>query len=79
MISGLLFWKPWCSGACLCLTIIFFRCMSENGDIAFVKHTTAFLNTDGNNPADWAKDLSSNVSLKTLIKKVMATQPDPVF
>ena len=38
-----------------------FRCLTENGNVAFAKHTTVFENTDGNNMDDWAKDLSSNV------------------
>ncbi|XP_053565774.1 serotransferrin-B [Bombina bombina] len=36
-----------------------FRCLVEKGDVAFVKHTTVFENTNGANPADWAKNLKS--------------------
>ncbi|KAM9187343.1 LOW QUALITY PROTEIN: inhibitor of carbonic anhydrase-like [Dugong dugon] len=32
-------------------------CLVEKGDVAFVKHPTALQNTDGKNPAPWAKDL----------------------
>ncbi|CAI9618396.1 unnamed protein product, partial [Staurois parvus] len=36
------------------------RCLQEKGDVAFVKHTTVFENTEGRNPADWAKKLKPN-------------------
>ncbi|XP_075056943.1 serotransferrin-B-like [Mixophyes fleayi] len=36
------------------------RCLVERGDVAFVKHTTVFENTDGKNPADWAKKLKAS-------------------
>ncbi|XP_040283641.1 uncharacterized protein LOC120997603 isoform X5 [Bufo bufo] len=35
------------------------RCLVEKGDVAFLPHTAVFENTDGNNPALWAKDLKS--------------------
>nr|UZF13190.1 saxiphilin [Epipedobates tricolor] len=35
------------------------RCLVEKGDVAFVPHTAIFENTDGKNPALWAKDLKS--------------------
>uniref|UniRef100_A0A6I8RV52 Serotransferrin n=1 Tax=Xenopus tropicalis TaxID=8364 RepID=A0A6I8RV52_XENTR len=37
-----------------------FRCLVEKGDVCFAKHTTVFENTDGKNPAAWAKDLKSD-------------------
>ncbi|XP_078521872.1 serotransferrin-A-like isoform X2 [Lissotriton helveticus] len=33
------------------------RCLVEKGDVAFAKHTTVFENTQGRNPAAWAKSL----------------------
>ncbi|XP_077147380.1 saxiphilin-like [Ranitomeya variabilis] len=35
------------------------RCLVEKGDVAFVPHTAIFENTDGKNPALWAKDVKS--------------------
>ncbi|XP_069831743.1 saxiphilin-like [Dendropsophus ebraccatus] len=35
------------------------RCLVEKGDVAFVTQKAAFENTDGKNPAPWAKDLKS--------------------
>ncbi|XP_006846704.1 PREDICTED: inhibitor of carbonic anhydrase-like [Chrysochloris asiatica] len=34
-----------------------FRCLVEKGDVAFVKYSTVLQNTNGKNPAPWAKDL----------------------
>ncbi|XP_069831749.1 saxiphilin-like [Dendropsophus ebraccatus] len=35
------------------------RCLVEKADVAFVPHMAVFQNTDGKNPAPWAKDLKS--------------------
>ncbi|KFW95347.1 Ovotransferrin, partial [Phalacrocorax carbo] len=34
-----------------------FRCLVEQGDVAFIKHSIVKENTDGKNKEDWAKDL----------------------
>ncbi|XP_073531115.1 melanotransferrin [Phyllobates terribilis] len=37
-----------------------FRCLVEKGEVAFVKHSTVFENTDGNNDKGWASKLNSS-------------------
>lgn len=36
-----------------------FRCLTEKGDVTFIKHGTVFENTDGNSQKDWAIGLRS--------------------
>ncbi|XP_076824672.1 melanotransferrin-like isoform X1 [Clavelina lepadiformis] len=48
-----------CDGENFCGYTGAFRCLVSGGDVAFVKHTTVFDNTDGNNNDPWATSLVS--------------------